>query len=253
MTDAERIRAEAQERNIDFSRLPRHIAVIMDGNGRWAKSRGLPRPLGHYHGYQTIRPIVRAASDLGIEALTLYAFSLDNWKRPLTEVSALMRLFEQATRNEIRELNAHGVRMRFCGRIFELPPSLQDAIHDNEEATSHNTGLRLNLCLNYSGRQEILDATRRLVEMACRHELCEKDVTPELFAEGLYTAGLPDPDLLIRTAGEMRVSDYLLWQIAYTELWVTPDPWPDFTTGHLLSAVSDYQQRTRRFGAVVNS
>jgi len=235
---------------LDAARLPRHVAIICDGNGRWATRRGLPRPLGHRQGYMATRRVVRAASDLGLQVLTLYAFSTENWTRPKVETDGLMRLFEEGARRELNELHENGVRMRFSGRISELPTSLQEKLRINEEKTAQNTGLTLNICLNYSGRAEIIDAAKRLVEMACRQELCEKDVTAELFAQGLYTAGLPDPDLLIRTAGEMRISNYLLWQIAYAELWVTPTLWPDFDARHLIEALLDYQKRVRKFGGV---
>lgn len=239
--------------SIDPDRLPRHVAIICDGNGRWAEQRGWPRFRGHHSGYLATRRIVRAASDLGLEVLTLYAFSTENWSRPKLETSALMRLFEEGAKKELQELHDNGVRMRFSGQLSELRPSLQDELRRNETVTANNTGLTLNICLNYSGREEILRATRRLVERACRQELCEKDVTAELFAQGLYTAGLSDPDLLIRTAGEMRVSNFLLWQIAYAELWVTPTLWPDFDTSHLLAALSDYQSRVRKFGGVTTA
>lgn len=238
---------------LDPDRLPAHVAIIMDGNGRWAAQRGMPRLWGHQQGYKTVRQIVRGAANLGIEVLTLYVFSSENWRRPKGETDGLMRLIEAAARNELRELNENNVRIRFSGRIHELPESLQAEMKRDEEATSHNTGLILNLCINYGGRTEILDAARRLVEMACRQELCAQDVTSETFAQGLYTAGLPDPDLLIRTAGEMRLSNYLLWQIAYAELWVTPTLWPDFSIDHLAEAIADYQRRVRKFGGVVTS
>jgi undecaprenyl diphosphate synthase len=238
---------------LDATRLPRHVAIIMDGNGRWAAQRGMPRLLGHQQGYKTVRQIVRDAGNIGLEVLTLYVFSAENWKRPKLETDGLMRLIEAAARNELRELHENNVRIRFSGRIQELPESLQQEMRRDVEATANNTGLILNLCINYGGRAEILDATKRLVEMACRQELCEKDVTPELFAEGLYTAGLPDPDLLIRTAGEMRISNYLLWQIAYAELWVTNTFWPDFSTDHLVEAIMDYQRRVRKFGGIATT
>jgi undecaprenyl diphosphate synthase len=230
---------ESLIRQIDRDRMPRHIAMICDGNGRWASQRGLPRPFGHRQGYMATRKIVRAASDLGLEALTLYAFSTENWTRPKTETDALMRLFEEGARRELRELHENGVRMRFSGRISELPESLQARLRENEELTRNNPGLTLNICLNYSGRDEILRAAKHLVE-----------VTPDLFARQLDTADLPDPDLLIRTAGELRVSNYLLYQIAYAELWVTPTLWPDFDKLHLVQAILDYQKRVRKFGGV---
>lgn len=245
---------EVQEKiaALDPTRMPAHVAVICDGNGRWATRRGMPRPLGHQQGYMATRRVVRAASDIGIRVLTLYAFSTENWTRPAMEVSGLMRLFEEGAQRELSELHANGVRMRFSGRLHELPTSLQERLRINEEKTAGNTGMTLNVCLNYSGRAEIVDAVRELVERAARQEICAKDVTPELISNSLYTAGLPDPDLLIRTAGEMRVSNYLLWQIAYAELHVTSTLWPDFDVPHLVDALLDYQKRTRRFGGVVN-
>ena len=235
---------------LDPARLPRHVAIICDGNGRWATGRGFPRPLGHRQGYMATRRIVRAASDLGLEALTLYAFSTENWSRPKLETDSLMRLFEEGAQRELNELHENGVQMRFSGRLTELPQSLQQRLTVNEEKTRRNTGLVLNICLNYSGRADIIDAVKSLVEQASRQELSATDITPELFSRRLSTAGLPDPDLLIRTAGEMRVSNYLLWQIAYAELHVTPTLWPDFEKRHLVEAMLDYQQRTRKFGGV---
>jgi len=239
-------------RRLHPERMPIHVAMICDGNGRWATRRGMPRPLGHHQGYQATRRVVRAASDLGIRVLTLYAFSTENWSRPELEVNGLMRLFEEGAQRELNELHANGVRMRFSGRLHELPPSLQEKLAINEEKTQHNSGMTLNVCLNYSGRAEILDAVKNLVEKARRQEICGEDITPETFARELYTSDLPDPDLLIRTAGEMRVSNYLLWQIAYSELYVTPALWPDFDASLLVDALLDYQGRTRRFGGVVN-
>lgn len=252
MSNAQKMIEAALSGRLDPHRIPHHVAIICDGNGRWATQRGLLRAVGHQQGYLAVRQAVRDASDLGVKVLTLYAFSIENWSRPKTETDALMRLFEYGAKKELRELHQNGVRMKFSGRIGELPISLQDKLRKNEEVTASNTGLTLNICLNYSGREEILHATRRLVELACQQQLCEKDVTAELFAQGLYTAGLPDPDLLIRTAGEMRVSNYLLWQIAYAEIWVTPDAWPDFSTRHLIEAIADYQTRVRKFGGVTN-
>jgi undecaprenyl diphosphate synthase len=237
---------------IDPTRVPRHVAIIMDGNGRWARERGRPRLWGHQQGYKVVQQIVRDAPDIGIKVLTLYVFSAENWKRPKHETDALMVLIEKGARTELAELNANGVRMRFSGRTNELPPSLQEQIRRDEEQTAHNTRLTLNLCINYGGRTEIVDAAKRLVDMARRGLITADDVTPDLFAGQLYNADLPDPDLMIRTAGEMRVSNYLLWQVAYSELHVTPTLWPDFTTGSLLQAILDYQGRTRKFGGLVD-
>jgi undecaprenyl diphosphate synthase len=244
--------ADALAHRLDPRRIPEHVAIIMDGNGRWARQRGLPRLLGHRQGYRNVRQVVRDAADLGIRVLTLYVFSAENWKRPPHETAGLMRLIEEATRRELGELHENGVRFRVSGRTDGLPASLQREIRRNEEATAGNRRLILNLCINYGGRAEILDAARRLVEMAARQQLTAEDVTAERFAEGLYTHGLPDPDLLIRTAGEMRVSNYLLWQIAYSEIWVTPAFWPDFSTHHLIEALADFQGRVRKFGGVVD-
>jgi undecaprenyl diphosphate synthase len=242
--------ASAPETAIDSRHLPRHIAVICDGNGRWARERGMPRLLGHHQGYLAVREIVRAASDLGIQYLTLYAFSTENWSRPKAETDGLMRLFIEGARHELRELHANNVRMHFSGRLCDLPDALQAELQRHRDVTAQNTGLTLNICLSYGGREEILAAARRLVERAARGEIGPQDVTEESFSEGLYTVGLPDPDLLIRTAGDLRVSNYLLWQIAYTEIHVTSVRWPDFRKEHLVAAIADYQSRERRFGGV---
>lgn len=236
---------------LDPARLPQHVAVICDGNGRWAERRGQPRLWGHHHGYQAVRRVVRAASDLGIRYLTLYAFSTENWSRPKHETDGLMRLFIEGARRELRELHENGVRMRFSGKTHLLPTALQAELQRHRDITAANTGLTLNICLNYGGREELVDAAKRLVEMAQRGEIGPEDVTADLLAGGLYTAGMPDPDLLIRTAGEMRVSNYLLWQIAYAEIWVTPVCWPDFGARQLVEAMLDYQKRVRKFGGVV--
>ena len=196
----------------------------MDGNGRWARERGKHRLWGHQNGYKVVRQIVRDAPDVGIKVLTLYVFSAENWKRPRHETDGLMRLIERAARVELRELHESGVRMRFSGRRADLPLSLQAQMRHDEETTAGNTRLTLNLCINYGGRTEIVDAARALAARAARGELNPADIDDAAFARELYTAGLPDPDLLIRTAGEMRVSNYLLYQIAYAEIWVTPTP-----------------------------
>ena len=213
----------------------------------------MPRLLGHNQGYKALRQVVHDAPDLGIKYLTLYAFSSENWRRPKLETDGLMRLIETAVRNELRELNENNVRIRFTGRIDQLPESLQREMRRDEEVTAGNTRLTLNLCVNYGGRTEIVDAARRLVEMAQRGEIHAEDVTADRFAAALYTPDLPDPDLLIRTAGEMRVSNYLLWQIAYSEIFVTNTLWPDFRTKHLIEALVDYQGRVRKFGGVQHS
>jgi len=234
---------------VDPDRLPRHIAIICDGNGRWARDRGMPRLFGHHQGYQSVREVVRSANDIGIEVLTLYAFSTENWTRPREETDGLMRLFIEGARRELRELHENNVRIWFSGRLDELPKALRAEL-DRSQVTHSNTGMILNVCLNYGGRDEILHAARRLVAMAARGEIGPDDVDESLFEQGLYTAGLPDPDLLIRTAGDIRLSNYLLWQMAYTEIHVTGTRWPEFRRQHLLEAIADYQRRERRFGGV---
>lgn len=237
--------------DLDRTRLPRHIAVIMDGNGRWARGRGLPRVEGHRRGEHTVREIVEACGQLGVEYLTLYTFSAENWRRSEDEVRALMYLIEVVARKEIRELHRKGVRLRVLGRLHELPPSLQDELRRDVELTRENTGLNLNLALNYGGRAEIVDAARRLAEQVQQGRLQPSDITEEALARELYCPEMPDPDLLIRTGGEMRISNFLLWQAAYSELWVTPTLWPDFGRAELVEAIRAFQNRERRFGGVV--
>ena len=236
---------------LDPERMPRHIAIIMDGNGRWATQRGYPRISGHKRGYEIVLDIVRACGELHLTALTLYTFSTENWRRPQDEVEMLMQLIEWATTENLPTMMENNVRLRISGRFAELSESLQTALTDVMEATSGNTGLVLNLAINYGGRSEILDA----VHEACRRvkdgEIGADEIGEDYFSGLLYTAGLPDPDLLIRTANEMRISNFLLWQIAYSELWVTDTLWPDFTPKDLIRAIADFQKRTRRFGAVV--
>jgi undecaprenyl diphosphate synthase len=224
--------------------LPRHIAVIMDGNGRWAKQNGLTRIIGHRHGVESVRELVRASAELGLEVLSLYVFSTENWNRPRQEVIGLMRLLRQTVLRETDELNENNVRLRASGRIDELPRAASGALREAIEITSKNTGLILNLCINYSGRAELIDAVKALVQAG--HSADE--ITPELLSSHLYTSDLPEPDLLIRTSGEVRISNFLLWQTAYTELWFTPVFWPDFRRPHLYEAIAAYQQRQRRFG-----
>ncbi|MFY7951519.1 MAG: polyprenyl diphosphate synthase [Armatimonadaceae bacterium] len=234
---------------VDPDRLPRHVAIICDGNGRWARDRGMPRLFGHHQGYQSVREAVRVSNDIGIEVLTLYAFSTENWTRPREETDGLMRLFIEGARRELRELHENNIRVLFSGRLDELPVGLRTEL-DRCRITHSNTGMTLNICLNYGGRDEILQATRRLVAMAARGEIGPEDVDESMFEQGLYTAGLPDPDLLIRTAGDIRLSNYLLWQMAYTEIHVTETRWPEFRREHLMAALADFQRRERRFGGV---
>lgn len=237
---------EALLRRIDFARLPRHVAIIMDGNGRWAASRHLPRVEGHRAGIESVRSAVESSARLGIPVLTLYAFSVENWKRPDSEVSALMGLLKHYLRLELNSLLRNNIRFHVIGQTDRLSPEIRNELEQAAERTASNSGMLFNIALSYGGRAEIVDAARRLI----RDGVAADDVTEETFAERLYTAGQPDPDLLIRTSGEMRVSNFLLWQIAYAEIWVTEELWPDFRTQHLLEALVDYQRRDRRYGAI---
>lgn len=232
---------------IDISRLPRHVAVIMDGNGRWARKKGLGRLLGHREGYKTLRGILLAASELGIEYLTVYAFSAENWRRPDDEVRGLMKLIETAARDELRAMHQNNVRVRVAGRIAEVPDGLQRALTHGIETTKDNTGITFTLAINYGGRAEIVDAVKRIVASGTPAE----EVTEEALSQAMYNPDQPDPDLMIRTAGEMRWSNFLIWQSAYCELVVTDATWPEFTSKDLLEAVAIFQRRTRKFGAVV--
>ncbi len=230
--------------------MPAHVAIIMDGNGRWATKRGLPRTLGHREGVNKVREVTREAARLGIKVLTLYAFSTENWKRPEEEVGFLMNLLEESLVKEIEELHKNNVVVRVSGRIHELPPALREGFHRAEEKTQHNTGLILNIALNYGGRAEIVDAARRIAAMAREGKVAVDEIDEEFFSRYLYTAGLPDPDLLIRPSGEMRLSNFLLWQSAYAELYMTPVLWPDFGPAELREAIRAFQKRQRRFGGL---
>ncbi|MCC6348020.1 MAG: isoprenyl transferase [Candidatus Eisenbacteria bacterium] len=233
---------------MDRGNLPRHVAIIMDGNGRWARARGVPRLMGHRAGRESVREVVRGCAALGIEVLTLYTFSVENWQRPPREVAALMTILRQTLKAERRELRERNVRLQVIGRVHDLPAPVREEIARTQEHLASNTGMLLNLALSYSGRAEIVDGVRRLLADARSHRLEPAKVDAELFGSYLYTAGLPDPDLLIRTSGEMRISNFLLWQLAYTELWITETLWPDFRRRHLFEAVAEYQTRDRRFG-----
>ncbi|MDH4198398.1 MAG: isoprenyl transferase [Candidatus Aminicenantes bacterium] len=238
---------EALVRRIDFSRLPRHIAVIMDGNGRWARSRNLPRIEGHRAGSKAVREVVEAAARLGIQVLSLYAFSRENWKRPRAEVSRLWRLLREFLKREDKNLMKNAVRLRVIGRREDIPEAVVREFERVEALTRTNKRLTVALALNYGGRTEIVDAARRLLTAG---SVLPAELDEERFARYLYTDGLPDPDLLIRTSGEMRISNFLLWQIAYAEIWITPVFWPDFRCLHLLQAILDFQGRERRFGDI---
>ena len=226
--------------------LPTHVAIIMDGNGRWARERNLPRVEGHRTGAESVRNIVRVAGEIGIKYLTLYAFSVENWKRPAAEVSTLMMLLKRYLRSELKTLLRNQIRFRVIGRMDQLAADIQDELTTAIERTAGNSGMLFNIALNYGGRAEIVDAARRAMSAGLRPE----ELTEERFAQFLYTAGQPDPDLLIRTSGEMRVSNYLLWQIAYAEIYVTDTLWPDFRRHHLLEAVLAFQKRERRYGGI---
>jgi len=231
--------------------VPHHIAIVMDGNGRWARQRGMPRPVGHRYGVAALRRTCEACDARGVRVLTAYAFSSENWKRPRTEVRALMSLFERSIRKEIDELDQRGVRFMISGRLHELPEPVLRAFTEAIERTAPNAGLTLNLALNYGGRREIADAVRAIAERVARGEIAPEAIDEELVTQHLYTAGLPDPDLVIRTGGDMRVSNFLLWQAAYAEYWVTPALWPDFDEALLDEALRAFASRERRFGGVV--
>ncbi|HUR21183.1 MAG TPA: isoprenyl transferase [Vicinamibacterales bacterium] len=237
---------EALARRLDFDRLPKHVAVIMDGNGRWAAERNLPRVEGHRAGIEAVRDTVETSARLGLPVLTLYAFSVENWKRPVPEVTALMGLLRHYLRSELNSLLKNGIQFRVIGQLERLDPDVRAELDAAVERTSANTGMVFNIALSYGGRAEIVDAARQAIARGLAADQLDEDV----FASLLYTAGQPDPDLLIRTSGEMRVSNFLLWQIAYAEIWVTDTFWPDFRARHLLEAVADYQRRDRRYGAV---
>jgi len=233
-------------RQIDPDRLPAHIAIIMDGNGRWAKQRHLPRVEGHRAAITAVREAIETSARLGIRVLTLYAFSSENWKRPRTEVSTLMSLLKRYLRSELHTLLDNNIRFRVIGRSDELAPDVLQELRDAETKSASRTGMQFNIALNYGGRAEIVDAARRAMQAGVTPDALDEQV----FSRFLYTGGQPDPDLLIRTSGEMRVSNFLLWQIAYAEIWVTETLWPDFRRQHLLEAIAGFQKRDRRYGGV---
>lgn len=230
--------------------IPRHVAVIMDGNGRWARARDLPRVAGHEAGSRAIGQTLEAARDCGVQFLTLYAFSAENWKRPADEVNALMRLLAKFLDEHTEEMLEKNVRLRTIGRTEELPAEVREKLRSALERSAGNTGLTVVLALNYGARLELTDAVRNLARRVASGELSPEAITPELISEALYTAGLPDPDLLIRTSGEMRLSNFLLWQLSYTEIYVTEKLWPDFGKEDFFQAVNAFARRSRRFGGV---
>jgi undecaprenyl diphosphate synthase len=230
--------------------LPKHVAIIMDGNGRWAKQRGLPRIEGHRQGAESARTIIRTAGELGIKYLTLYAFSVENWNRPKDEVDALMKYLIHYLKTETPELNKNNVRLEVIGQIWRLPENVQEHLRKSIQTLSKNNGLTLIMALSYGSRTEIVDAVRRIAEEAKKGRLEPADITETVVSQHLWTRNFPDPDLLIRTSGEMRVSNFLLWQISYSELVITPTLWPDFRKPQLFVALEEYARRHRRFGGV---
>jgi undecaprenyl diphosphate synthase len=249
MTDTQELsRLRAQ---LDPEKLPRHVAIIMDGNGRWAKQRKKPRVEGHRAGVRSVRAVVEASVELQLQALTLYAFSSENWRRPALEIKALMTLLIEFLKRELDELQEHNIRLNAIGRLEQLPENVQKYLALTMEQTQENTGLTLTLALNYGGQNEILDAVKKIVyDAAVTQELDVEALTPEIFSTYLSTAGLPELDLVIRTSGEMRISNFLLWQVAYAELYVTEELWPDFHKLQFYQALTAYQQRSRRFGRI---
>ncbi len=241
---------EALKARLDPARLPAHVAIIMDGNGRWANAKGQDRLFGHWQGYRALKEIVSTADELGVRHLTVFGFSTENWRRPQSEVGGLMHLMQAAMQAEVEDLVQNHVRIHVSGRLEDLPDSLRETFANAVERTAGFGGLAFNLAINYGGRAEIADAARRVAEAVRRGEVDPADVTEEMLSAHMYAPDLPDPDLLIRTAGEMRISNFLLWGIAYSEIWVTPTLWPDFTPTLFTDALEDYQRRTRKFGAV---
>jgi len=232
------------------SLLPQHVAIIMDGNGRWAKQRNRPRVEGHRRGVESVRAVVRAAGELGIQYLTLYAFSVENWNRPKEEVDTLMKYLARYLRNEIGELNKYNVRLQVIGQIYRLPEFVQEQLEQTTAALSKNNGLTLVLALSYGGRTELVEATRSIARKVLEGKLEPAEINEQVIAQHLYTKAMPDPELLIRTSGEMRVSNFLLWQISYSEFVVTPTLWPDFRKAHFYEALEEYTRRHRRFGGL---
>jgi len=243
-------KAQDLVRQIDRNALPAHIAIIMDGNGRWARKRGLPRVAGHRAGINAVREVVEASAELGIHVLTLYAFSVENWKRPQTEVSTLMQLLKDYLNKELDNIHKNNIRFRTLGRTDQLDASVRRELDKGIARTSSNTGMIFNVALNYGGRAEIVDAVNQILRNGGSTAAANGGITETQFAEHLYTAGLPDPDLLIRTSGELRISNFLLWQIAYAEIWVTDTLWPDFGKQHLYEAIIAFHKRERRYGGL---
>lgn len=245
------IKKDFQNELIDNEKLPQHLAIIMDGNGRWAKERGLPRSVGHKEGVKAVKRVISNCIDLNIPILTLFAFSTENWKRPKNEVLYLINLFNKALNREKENLIKNNIRINFLGRIKDLPDSIIKQMNEVIELTKKNNKLILNIAINYGGRAEIVDAINSIILMVYEKKINIRDINENIVRDNLYTHGLPDPDLLIRTAGEMRISNFMIWQIAYTEFWVTPVYWPDFNKINLIEAIKDFQKRVRKFGGKV--
>lgn len=235
---------------MEEGRFPRHIAIIMDGNGRWAKKRGLPRTEGHRAGVNALREIIIYCCEIGLEFLTLYAFSTENWKRPAFEVKSLMNLLVEYLRKELEQLKTNNIRLRVLGDISPLPEAVREELARAIAVTAHNNGLNLCIALNYGGRDEILKAVKGIIKDVEQGKISCEDIDTQLFEKYLYTSGIPDPDLVIRPSGEQRISNFLLWQIAYSELWFSDRYWPDFTPEDLKMAIEDYMKRERRFGGI---
>lgn len=235
--------------DIKAEKLPRHVAIIMDGNGRWAKKRALNRIRGHEEGAESVREIVRVSREIGIPFLTLYAFSEENWKRPAYEIQALMNLLKRFLRSELKEMLTNGIRLQAIGRIHKLPEDVQEELRKTARETSRNRDMVLTLALSYGSRQEILDAIQGIAKGVKAGKISPEDINEELISSSLYTEGMPEPDLLIRTSAEYRVSNFLLWQIAYAEMYFTPTLWPEFRKQEYMEAIREYQRRERRFGA----
>lgn len=239
-----------EDLHIDSNNLPKHIAVIMDGNGRWAKSKGAARIFGHKNAISAVRDVTEGCAELGIQYLTLYAFSTENWSRPQTEVKGLMQLLVHTIKNEIKTLQKNNVKLNAIGELNTLPGNCQNELQEAMEQTKNNTGLTLTLALSYSGRWEIVDAVKRIAAAAVKNEISPEEIDNDIFRSFLMSKDIPDPELLIRTSGEMRVSNFLLWQLAYTEIYITPKLWPDFRKVDLHEAIESYQNRERRFGRI---
>jgi undecaprenyl diphosphate synthase len=234
---------------IDPEKIPKHVAIIMDGNGRWARQKAMNRVIGHEEGTESVRVVVRTSREIGIKWLTLYAFSEENWKRPKYEISALMTILKRFLKSELKEMQENGIRLTTIGRTAKLPDDIRNLIEDTITKTAGNTNMTLTLALSYGGRQEIFDAVQKIAKRIVSGDIQPSDINEGLISDFLYTAGMPDPDLLIRTSGEYRVSNFLLWQIAYSEIYITPTLWPDFRKEEYLTAIEEFQKRERRFGA----